>query len=125
MEMRKYFGFEGWGKKDGEYGSVAANFDADIGPEPDFVYAVYSTPAYEGHASVVYKRDGKWFEAGGGHCSCYGLEGQWEPTEIDPALHLQALDAGKKILLVSDSEGDFPEATQENFDAWLRQAIAA
>lgn len=30
---------------------------------------------------VVYRRDGKLYEVHGNHCSCYGLEGQWEPEE--------------------------------------------
>ena len=105
------------------YGTVAGNFEADLGAEPRLVYAVYSTPAYEGSPTVIFWRDGKWFEAGGGHCSCYGLEGQWDAKEIDPTEHLAAIKEGKKILLVADSEGDYPEATQENFDKWLKWAV--
>lgn len=87
------------------------------------IYGVYSTPSYEGSADVIYRRDGKWFHASGSHCSCYGLEDQWKPEAIDPATHLMALDVGKKELLVSDSEGDYPEATQDNFDNWLKWAV--
>ena len=101
----------------------AVRHEADLGAEPRLVYAVYSTPAYEGSATVIFWRDGKWFEAGGGHCFCYGLEGQWDAKEIDPTEHLAAIKEGKKILLVADSEGDYPEATQENFDKWLKWAV--
>jgi hypothetical protein len=32
-------------------------------------------------ATVIVSHDGKKFEVvEGGHCSCFGLEGQWEPT---------------------------------------------
>ena len=34
---------------------------------------------YEGGAFVLFERDGALFEAYGSHCSCYGLEGQWDP----------------------------------------------
>lgn len=29
------------------------------------------------------ERDGKLYENHGGHCSCYGFEGQWEPEETE------------------------------------------
>lgn len=47
----------------------------------EILLASYGTPAYEGYAFVLFKRDGKLFEVNGSHCSCYGLEGQWEPEE--------------------------------------------
>lgn len=118
-----YFGFDGWNADRG-YNSVVSNFRTDDTPEPEFVYAVYSTPAYEGCANIVYRQNGKWFHASGSHCSCYGLEGQWEPEEIDPRDHLAAVAAGKAILLVADTENDYSEATQENFNAWLEWAAA-
>lgn len=34
---------------------------------------------------VAYRLDGKLYEVNGGHCSCYGLEGQWEPAETSVA----------------------------------------
>jgi len=43
--------------------------------------ASYGTPSYEGYAFVLFERDGKLYEVNGGHCSCFGLEGQWEPEE--------------------------------------------
>lgn len=34
--------------------------------------------AYSGDAFVLLEKDGKYYEVNGGHCSCYGLEGQWQ-----------------------------------------------
>lgn len=53
--------------------------DADI----QICYASYETPPYEGYALVVYYRKStkKYYEANGSHCSCYGLEGQWDGDE--------------------------------------------
>lgn len=118
MKKHEYYGFSGWNKGD-DYDTVAKQFSTILGREPDFVYAVYSTPAYEGNATIIYRQGAKWFESTGCHCSCYGLEGQWEPHEIDPTVHLRALQNGRKELLVADTEGDYPEATQEHFDRWL------
>lgn len=43
------------------------------------LYADYQTGNYEGSAYVLgYDNvQDKFFEVHGGHCSCYGLEGQW------------------------------------------------
>jgi len=44
---------------------------------------------YDGEAFVLFEQDGKLYEVNGSHCSCYGLEGQWEPEEttIDTLLY--------------------------------------
>lgn len=51
--------------------------------------ASYTYEDYGGDAFVLFERDGKLFEVNGGHCSCYGLEGQWEPEEttIEALMH--------------------------------------
>lgn len=49
----------------------------------DFVLAYYDYECYEGTAYVLYLKDGVWYEVDGSHCSCYGLEGQWEPQETN------------------------------------------
>lgn len=48
----------------------------------EILLASYGTPSYEGYAFVLFRRDGKLFEVNGSHCSCYGLEGQWDPEEV-------------------------------------------
>lgn len=51
----------------------------------DVLLASYSYENYSGDAFVLYRdtRDGKLYEVHGSHCSCYGLEGQWEPEPCD------------------------------------------
>lgn len=51
----------------------------------NIIVASYTYENYEGDAYVLFERDGKLFEVHGGHCSCYGLEGQWEPEEVTVA----------------------------------------
>lgn len=53
----------------------------------DLIVAWYEYESYEGSAFVVYRdrRDGKVYQVLGGHCSCYGLEGQWQPEEVSAA----------------------------------------
>ena len=43
----------------------------------DYVYADWS-----GSSKVIFERDGKYYEVHGSHCSCYGLEGQWDEEEV-------------------------------------------
>jgi hypothetical protein len=46
------------------------------------LFASYGCANYSGDAWVLFLQDGKLYEVAGGHCSCYGLEGQWEPDEV-------------------------------------------
>jgi hypothetical protein len=57
--------------------------------DAEILLASYGTPSYEGYAFVLFRRDGKLYEVNGSHCSCYELEGQWEPEEttVDALRH--------------------------------------
>ncbi len=63
------------------WGDVQREF-AMNDPEPDEVlYAQYDHEAYgcDGSADVLYRNGDTYYYVSGGHCSCYGLEGQWSP----------------------------------------------
>lgn len=45
------------------------------------LYAIYNLDSYDGWAFVLFLKDGKLYEVNISHCSCYGLEDQWEPEE--------------------------------------------
>jgi len=47
--------------------------------------ASYGQWSYEGNAFVLFERGEKLYEVNGSHCSCYGLERQWEPEETTVA----------------------------------------
>jgi hypothetical protein len=49
--------------------------------EDELLHASYDCSGYEGQAFVLFERDGKLYEVNASHCSCYGLDGQWDPTE--------------------------------------------
>jgi hypothetical protein len=48
------------------------------------LYAEYTYENYDGSAFVLYvdRRDMQLYAVYGGHCSCYGLEDQWDPEHI-------------------------------------------
>lgn len=50
----------------------------------EIIIASYDTPGYEGYATVIIKNmnDGLYYEVNASHCSCYGLENQWDPELI-------------------------------------------
>ena len=80
-ERRVYF--NGWDGRDG----VRKDFDIKDGelfPRPEqILFASYVEACYEGDAVVIYRGDdGELYEVQGGHCSCYGLEGQWAPDRV-------------------------------------------
>lgn len=113
MEARKYIGFSDWA-------DVAGQFSAEIGPEPELVWASYVTPHYEGLADVVFLRDGKWKQVTGSHCSCFGLEGQWQEDDFEPSAHG---NAHRLVYIVDDS--DTPSASNDAFDNWLAEVRPA
>lgn len=60
----------------------------------NILVASYTYESYEGSAYVLFERDGKLYEVHGGHCSCYGLEGQWDPEEAEIAAVRHRLENG-------------------------------
>lgn len=46
------------------------------------LFATYFRESYEGSSWVLFEKDGKLFEISASHCSCYGLEQQWNPEEV-------------------------------------------
>lgn len=57
----------------------------------DVVFAYYTYEDYSGDALVILRdpNDGVFYEVNGGHCSCYGLEGQWEMEETTMDVMMQ------------------------------------
>lgn len=57
----------------------------------EVVFAYYTYEDYSGDALVILRdpQDGKFYEVNGGHCSCYGLDGQWEMEETTMDVMLQ------------------------------------
>ena len=62
----------------------------------EILYAMYDSADYEGWAEVIFRKDGKLYEVHGSHCSCYGLEDQWEPTETTAAAVLMRLNVSNE-----------------------------
>ena len=62
---------------------IASQFAVEISDLDgvEILFAFYKNEDYLGNAFVLFQRDGKLYEVNGSHCSCFGLEGQWDPEE--------------------------------------------
>lgn len=81
---------------------VAQDFQVGISEVQGILLAHYDFSGYEGAAFVLFERDGKLYEVNGSHCSCYGLERQWEPEETSwDALKFRSRD-GRYIISFDD-----------------------
>ena len=67
----------------------------------NILFASYGCECYEGDAWVLFEQNGKLYEVSGSHCSCYGLEGQWQPEEVS----LEELE--HRLLKGTFGEGDY------------------
>ena len=65
--------------------------------------AWYGYGDYCGSSLVIFKKDGKLYEVNGSHCSCNGLEGQWEPEETT-----------WKALSMRDISGEYEGSAEAN-----------
>lgn len=76
-------GFEDWH-------DVLCNFSQGWGTEhtlPEYenvipVFAIYEHESYEGSAVVAFVQNEELKIVYGSHCSCMGLEGQWDPETV-------------------------------------------
>lgn len=64
---------------------VEDQFHCKIPIDEKILLAVYTQECYEGSAFVLVQNvvTGNLFEVNGSHCSCYGLEDQWEPEAVN------------------------------------------
>lgn len=80
MSDKKYFGmFENI--TDMRKAFVVAD-DMIFPTDTEVLFAAYLEGSYSGWALVLFVRGGKLYEVEGSHCSCNGLEGQWDPQEV-------------------------------------------
>lgn len=78
------------------------------------IAATYDNEGYDGSAMIVFRKEGKLYEVHGSHCSCYGLEGQWNPEEISYEALMDRL--GK-------SQDSQIERFGNDFDSGLRKGL--
>ena len=78
MKRQRYF--SNWDSHD----DLCASFRIDplAVKDKEILFAWYGDGDYSGAARVLFQRKGKLYEVEASRCSCYGVEGQWEPQEV-------------------------------------------
>ena len=90
---------------EGAFGSwydVCREFEIDVAEPDEVILAVYESELYQGDADVIYRIGDRYYWASGSHCSCYGLEGQWDPEEYSAELLVEALRRGHHFFWAED-----------------------
>lgn len=64
---------------------VEREFDMRLKRTQHILLAAYGNECYSGQAFVLAEEDGRLLEVNASHCSCYGLEGQYEPEDTSTA----------------------------------------
>lgn len=69
---------------------VEDQYKVSLPDDVKIVFAYYSYQDYSGDSVVLFKQGRKLYEVRGSHCSCYGLENQWDPIEMseDALMHI-------------------------------------
>jgi len=101
------------------WNDVCLNFDIPLSTkEPSKIWARYDKERYNGSAEVLFKKGRKWYYVNASHCSCYGLEGQWEPEEFDVKLFLKSVEdrSSRKMLGLLSNE--------RSIIAWLKEKFS-
>lgn len=78
----------------------------------EILFAAYTYEDYEGDAIVIFNKNNKMYMVEGGHCSCYGLEGQWGPVETTKETIEMRLDRGNNYGIFGRYSNQIREAIQ-------------
>ena len=86
------------------------------------LYADYTHEGYEGSAYVFGydTKAEKFFEVFGGHCSCYGLEGQWDEE------YFKSMSVLSKVLtdrFSNRSEDWSRPSDSKEFETWINGGV--
>lgn len=99
---------------------VAKQFAVDLADLGTIYLAIYDTPSYEGYAFVLTEIGGKLYEVNGSHCSCNGLEEQWEPEETDPKALMYRMTEGR---LGAIGDTNYTKEIQEALETWHKHSL--
>ena len=108
--------FDGMVESFRDYGADVAEH-ARLFEGVEVLLASYSYEDYSGLAFVLFRKGGELFEVNGSHCSCYGLEDQWEPEQTTVAALRYRLDQGQLGNGHYDGSGTFADELRAVLDA--------
>jgi hypothetical protein len=101
-----------WDSKESVTSSFERHYSEEITKEKkeyydsiNILFASYGEDNYSGDAFVLFEKDGCLYEVNGSHCSCYGLEDQFEPEGVTlEAIKMRLVDGNMGRDSWSDNE---------------------
>lgn len=101
---------------------VEEKFRVSLPPTIEILIAIYRQHDYEGYAHVLYAdrstTPAELYDVHGSHCSCYGLEGQWEPKPITFREYLADVRMGKTW------DWQYSDIARAEIETWIKGIIA-
>ena len=94
---------------------VESQFQVTLDDNINLLLWNYEYANYEGYAFVLFEQNGRLYEVNGSHCSCYGLEGQWDPEETSVEELKFRMDKGN---LGNGHDGIFAPELREILSEW-------
>ncbi len=79
-------------------------FGCTIPENANILFANYIAENYEGNAFVLLQINEKLYEVNASHCSCYGLEGQWDLEETSVEALEHRINKGQLSSLITEDE---------------------
>lgn len=80
--------------------------------------AMYSQGSYEGTAFVLFAKGDVLYEVHGSHCSCYGLEEQWDPEETTHEALAHRMEKGSLFYTYGDVDMDSVHKEVKDAISW-------
>lgn len=112
-----------FGTPDEVYAEFLEYSHRDNAKLPDNIKLLYADYTYEDYSGDAYvlgydKQKKQFFEVHGSHCSCYGLEGQWDEEYYSEVKQLQAA-----IQRRLDNRGEYSRYAYSSyeFEKWLEE----
>ena len=82
---------------------VEKQYQVELDKDVRILYAGYWYKDYFGDSVVLFNYGRRLYEVRGGHCSCYGLERQWDPDEVTKEQMLHMFKEGTRYNHCKDS----------------------
>ena len=106
--MNKYLG--DWDCRE----DLENDFEIKLNEDINIIVACYVN--YSGQAIVLFERNNKVYFVEGSHCSCYGLEGQWNEEEVNKEFINLKSSKGKWVYEYEKLNNEFIEIASKIYN---------
>ena len=69
--------------KDLDWSELQKEFEMNESEPDELIFVSYDGDGYDASIFIMYRNGSKYYIVEGSHCSCFGFEDQWDPTEYE------------------------------------------